>query len=112
MSSLSDKVLALLREALPYYKIVEEHHVYHHRHDLFFDFYMPELRIFIEVQGKQHFTFNSFHFSTVNDFKKQKVRDVLKEEWCEENGFTLISLKYDIIDKLTAEDLRKLIINN
>ena len=109
MSQIEDTVYLLIKKALPNYKCIRQHYVYYHRHKLFFDFYLPDLKTMIEVQGEQHFEFNKFYHSSANDFGKQKVRDKLKEEWCEENKYTLVAIKYDKIKSLTAIKLKEII---
>jgi very-short-patch-repair endonuclease len=109
LSELEEKVFNLIEEAVPFYKVIRQYYVYYHNQQLRFDFYLPELRVCIEVQGQQHFTFNNFHYESVNEFKRQKVRDVLKQEWCEENNNTLIALKYDKVKELTANELKNII---
>lgn len=111
MSKLSDKIDKFLKESFPHYRVHREYHVDYQNNKLLFDFFLPELKILIEVQGQQHYTFNSFHFKSENEFKQQRYRDMLKTQWCSENNYKLLEIKYDIVDKLDAEKLKLLIIN-
>lgn len=53
------------------------------------DFYIPSLKLGIEVQGGQHF-YEVKHWGGENVFKKQLERDKMKQALCEENGIHLI----------------------
>ena len=61
---------------------------------LFLDFFIPYVRMGVEVHGKQHYEFNAFFHKTKAGHHKSKRRDALKEEWCELNNIDLIILKY------------------
>jgi len=62
--------------------------------DLKADFYIHSYRLMIEVHGEQHYTCNSHFFDSTLEFKRAQMRDKLKQEWCENNGITLITLPY------------------
>ena len=53
------------------------------------DFYLPEYNVAIECQGGQHFE-PCDHFGGVETFEKQRKRDRLKKELCENNGVKLL----------------------
>jgi len=53
------------------------------------DFYIPDRKIAIECQGIQHFTPVEY-FGGINSFKKQKKRDELKKQLCEEHNIKVI----------------------
>jgi|APSaa5957512622_1039677.scaffolds.fasta_scaffold203420_2 hypothetical protein len=59
------------------------------------DFFIPSHLIIVEVQGKQHFEFNSFHYNNRRDFAKAKARDGLKKEWTYLNDIELVELPYN-----------------
>lgn len=66
-----------------------------------FDFYLPELNICIEFHGLQHYEpFD--RFGGEEQFKIQKLRDKIKEDYCKNNSIQLIVIKYNdnIEDKL------------
>lgn len=61
------------------------------------DFYMPELNVAIEYNGKQHYEEDVFFHSgrskgKVYDFKYSQERDKRKRKWCKENGIKLIEI--------------------
>lgn len=58
-----------------------------------FDFYLPEMNILIEIQGKQHFMpINKFGGdSAYIDCKK---RDRIKKKWCIKNNIKLYTISY------------------
>lgn len=59
------------------------------------DFYIHSRKLMFEVQGEQHFEYNSFFYKSKLDFLKAKKRDADKKEWCELNGIILIELPYN-----------------
>ena len=56
-----------------------------------FDFYVPSLRLLIEVDGEQH-------FRSVYIFKgsllERLQHDQIKDEWCVREGFSLLRIPY------------------
>lgn len=66
---------------------------------LSFDFYLPDYKIAIECQGKQHFQPSDF-FGGKEAFKIQQERDKLKKSLCEKHGVKLLYFThYDKIDE-------------
>ena len=61
----------------------------------YFDFYLPNIKLAIEVNGEQHYKFNTFFHASAQDFLNQKKNDADKREWCEINGISLIELPYN-----------------
>lgn len=59
-----------------------------HKRHLFLDFYLPDYKIAIEVQGEQHFT-PIERFGGKEYYELQKVRDSIKEKLCNENDIKL-----------------------
>jgi len=88
--------------AVPNKRIFEEHFINYKKHKLFFDFYVRELRLFVEVQGQQHFKFVSHFHGDKEKFQGQVNRDNLKIEYVQEEDFYLVYINYD--DEIT-EDL-------
>lgn len=66
--------------------------------NLYLDFYLPLRKIAVEVNGEQHYSFNSMFHKTRQDFIRQKKRDAMKTEWCKINGIELIVFKFNEID--------------
>jgi len=61
----------------------------------YFDFYISNIQLVVEVHGQQHYKFNSLFHGSVRDFLMQKKKDNEKKEWCEINGITYIELPYN-----------------
>ncbi len=59
-----------------------------------FDFYLPEHNTIIEFHGQQHYRFTARFHKTNNHFLRQCNRDILKRNFCIENGTTFIELNY------------------
>jgi hypothetical protein len=59
-----------------------------------FDFYLPELNICIEFQGKQHYEPITY-FGGLTTFNGQQKRDKIKMEYCFTNNIKLITIKYN-----------------
>jgi hypothetical protein len=64
------------------------------------DFYIKELDIAIEYQGKQHYAENSF-------YSGQPARDKKKREFLEDCGIKLVEIPYTLGENFTQEDIRK-----
>ena len=54
-----------------------------------YDIYIPRFKLFIEVQGEQHYEKHKFYHATHNDFKRRKEIDALKKRFAEDNGLFL-----------------------
>jgi hypothetical protein len=73
-----------------------------HIHVLPFDFYLPDYRILIEYQGKQHF--HPVDFSGKDKRRAEKAyrtllkRDAIKREYAASHGFHLIEIPYTVDD--------------
>ena len=65
------------------------------------DFYIKELRIAIEVQGRQHYEFVPFFHNDHDGFSDRLSKDRLKREICIQRGITL----YEICSESDAIDL-------
>ena len=68
---------------------------------LYFDFYLPDYNICIEYDGEQHFK-SVDYFGGEKVFEENKIRDKIKNEYCNNNNIRLIRISYDekITDKL------------
>lgn len=60
-----------------------------------FDFVLPNRRLCLEIQGEQHYTYNSFFFASKSEWMAAQRNDRLKEEWCQNNNIRLVLLPYD-----------------
>lgn len=60
------------------------------------DWYSYELGIAFEYQGQQHYDYSRYFHKTKAAFKYLKQCDKIKKKVCEEEGISLISIKYDV----------------
>lgn len=58
-----------------------------------FDFYLPEYNILIEYDGLQHFEIRE-HFGGYESFIDTKIRDTIKNIYCEDNNIELLRIPY------------------
>jgi len=65
-------------------------------HNLELDLFNEDLRLGIEVQGKQHYVYTPFFHKNYEDFMNQKYRDELKRMMCKNNNIKLIEIPYDV----------------
>lgn len=89
----------LLKELFPLYQIYEEVTLPGTKtgvngKSLYADFFIPQLKIVIEVHGEQHYKFSPFYHKDKYDFVRAKARDVAKQEFCDLNNITLVELPY------------------
>ncbi|MDY4494981.1 MAG: hypothetical protein SPE24_08905 [Erysipelotrichaceae bacterium] len=71
-----------------------------YKYPLRFDFYLPDINVVIEYDGKQHFEPIQFSINQNAEdvYKKTKVRDKIKDEYCIKNKIKLIRIKYTDLD--------------
>jgi hypothetical protein len=89
----------LLKDIFHSYRILEEVKLpgsteLHRKSVLYLDFYIPSIKLAIEVHGEQHYGFNPFFHKNKADFLKSVARDEDKIAWCDLNDIKLITLKY------------------
>lgn len=65
-----------------------------YKRQLPFDFYLPKQNLCIEFDGRQHFE-PVKDFGGDEEFKKIKIRDKIKNEYCEKNKINILRIKYD-----------------
>jgi very-short-patch-repair endonuclease len=97
ISQLAKSVRETLNQALPNTLVKEEEYVSYAGFKLFFDFYLPSLNLYVEVQGVQHTEFNPHFHGDAASFRAAQKRDRLKKEWCALNDFTLVHINHDEI---------------
>ena len=79
------------------------------KNKLKFDFYIPEKNICIEFDGEQHFK-PIRYFGGNKSFELQKIKDQIKNEYCNKNKIKLIRFRFDE-DPIKIEfEINKLII--
>jgi hypothetical protein len=93
------KARSLLKEIFNSYRILEEVKLpgsteLHRKSVLYLDFYIPSIKLAVEVHGQQHYEFCEFFHKNKADFLKSKAKDEDKIAWCDLNGIQLITLKY------------------
>ena len=76
------------------------------KHTLPFDFYLPQYNICIEFDGKQHYEIVDY-FGGLDGFIDTKIRDTIKNIYCQQNNIKLIRIPYWDFDKI-EEVLNKL----
>lgn len=82
--------------------------IFHYRGEelngLEIDLWIPEYKLAIEYQGKQHFHVID-HWGGKEGLEKRKERDRLKQKLCKDLGYNLIEFKYD--EDLAIEVMEK-----
>lgn len=58
-----------------------------------FDFYIPSLNTIIEYDGEQHYKIIK-KFGGFDRFVNNKIRDVVKTKYCQDNNINLIRIPY------------------
>ena len=109
-SGIEKKVGQLLKEAFPSYNIKAQKVVQYSNVKLSFDFYLPELKLMVEVQGEQHYTYNKFFHKSDQDLQAQKYRDMLKTQYIVENELKLLEIKYDEVSQLDIASIKQLVL--
>jgi very-short-patch-repair endonuclease len=108
-SKLHRQVLALLRGAFPGYDIGEEDpipvEVLGRRSTLFVDLSLPGLRVAVECHGRQHYEYVQHFHGTREKFLAQQTRDLAKAQTLAAHGWTLVIVRFDEIDTLTAAEM-------
>lgn len=98
-SDLHKKAKKLLKELFPLDTLIEEialpgTKTTLRKQFLFADFFIPQQRLIVEVQGEQHYKDNRHFFPTKMDFFKAQARDRDKRSWCEINNIRLVELPF------------------
>lgn len=63
-------------------------------HNLFLDFYLPELNVIIEYDGEQHYKTGNEYNNTKKKLQSQKARDNAKNAWAHKRGIIMIRIPY------------------
>ena len=105
-SKLQFKVKQFLRKYWKNQIMYEEFPVFGSRLKL--DFYNATRKIAIEVQGKQHSSYNKFfHKNSRVNYLNSMMRDLKKEKWADKNDILLIEIEEDEVDDLTKRFFKK-----
>ena len=95
-SSLHLAARKLLVEYYPTLQILEEVPIQIRRSEtLYLDFYLPLIKLCVEVHGEQHFKFVPFYHNSAINFLKAKRRDDDKQNWCYKNNIKYIMFAYN-----------------
>lgn len=94
-SELHVRARKLLRKIYPTQRILEEVPI---PCGLYLDFFLPSVKMAVEVQGQQHFSQVEF-FQSKSGFLKGQKNDQTKRNWCELNNIKLVELRYDEEDE-------------
>lgn len=63
------------------------------------DCFEEELRLGVEVQGRQHYEFVPYFHRTKADFQNQQYRDELKRRMCKDNRIILVEVPYTVKER-------------
>lgn len=83
-----------LSEKYPNEIIIEEFPLPGTKPKLYADFFLPSKKIVFEIDGSQHYEYNTFFFKNKQQFYKGMSRDRTKQKWCDENDIILIRINY------------------
>jgi len=92
MSRLSEAVYKLLKQIFPHNVILSEYYVNFKGERLFFDYYIKDLGVLIECQGRQHDGYVAHFHGDAEGFKASKKRDNLKIEYAERESLTFVTV--------------------
>ena len=95
--SKGEKIISLYLEKRKI-NFVKQYQVKIENHNLRFDFFVPDLKIFIEFQGIQHYEPVAY-FGGEERFKKQQEYDDLKRKYCKHNKFQLLEITYKDLEE-------------
>jgi len=74
---------------------------------LYLDFFIPNVRVGVEVHGQQHYAYTPFFHKSKAGFLQAQARDRAKGEWCDINDIELIVLKHDSSEEYWREQLER-----
>lgn len=63
------------------------------------DIFLPNIRLIIEVHGKQHYEYTPFFHKSKAGYYNYCRNDGIKKKWCEINNIKYLELKYNEQDK-------------
>jgi len=79
------------------YNAIDEYKIFINpktNHPLYYDVFIPDKNVFIEIHGVQHYEFTEFFHKTEGMFLEMKSRDKLKKKYAKKNGiFVEIDLR-------------------
>jgi len=69
--------------------------VYIRGEKFYLDFFIPSLKLIIEVNGRQHKQHVKFFHKTKRDFHEQLSTDKRKKDWADINNFRIQEINYE-----------------
>ena len=84
---------------VPQYSIPNEN-LFCKRKHLMVDFYLPDYRMFIEMNGEQHYKNISYFHQGSWTFEDQQIRDESLRQYSKRHNVRLLVIKYDEIKKI------------
>lgn len=99
----------LIKAAFPMFRCAEEEpldtEVGGRRSTLKVDFLLPDLKVAIEVQGRQHAEYIKHFHGSRDGFEESQARDRAKQEGVEAAGYTLIAVDDVEVKTMTVAQL-------
>jgi hypothetical protein len=108
MSRIADKIYGILNSMFPRLsapRVSKEIYIHYKGQKLFFDFFVKELGVYVEVQGRQHTEFVKHFHGDKEALQSQKMRDNLKIQYVDEHGQCLVRFNFN--EKITPALVRK-----
>lgn len=84
---------------VPQYPIPNEN-LFCKRQHLMIDFYLPDYRMFIEMNGEQHYKYIACFHQDSWTFEDQQIRDESLRQYSKRHNVRLLVIKYDEIKKI------------
>ena len=84
---------------VPQYPIPNEN-LFCKRQHLMIDFYLPDYRMFIEMNGEQHYKYIACFHQDSWTFEDQQIRDESLRQYSKSHNVRLLEIKYDEIKKI------------
>lgn len=110
MSKQADEIYDVLIKLFPLGTVMKEEYINYEGTRLFFDFYIKDMGVLIEVQGRQHTKFVKHFHGDKETFVKQKHRDNLKIAYIQgEDKLCLVRFNYN--EKVTDDLVKSKIYN-
>jgi len=95
-SDLHRQAREIIREKFPLLTSLEELPVkLYSNATVYLDFFLPQSKLCIEVNGRQHFEFIQHFHSNLMGFKLHQKRDREKREWLDLNNIKLVEFNYN-----------------
>ena len=71
------------------------------------DFYFKEIKVILEVNGKQHYEPTSFTSEDIalDNYERQLKRDKKLKDYCKQEKIDLVSISYKTINELDIDSL-------